>query len=240
MKQPVAALSVSKGAIDRAGETLRDWWLQPLVALTVPEEAAEILFAFRAEFQNPMKKVTVGLRQFVGRETPATEPVTVGQRLKRAPQIVEKLGRHPGMKLARMQDIGGCRAILPGGLDEVRRIAIRVERNWTIKHRKHYTLREPATSGYRALHLVIERDNRLVEIQLRTPRQHAWAEAIERTDKRLGLNMKAGDGPHALLSYFKLAGDGLAIEDEGLSPGSEFLRNFNEARVRVEPYLDRS
>jgi len=110
VKQPAPGFPVSKGAIDRAGETLRDWWLRPLVDVAVPEEAAEILFAFRAEFQNPMKKMTVGVRQFVARESPAAEPVAVGQRLNWAPQIVEKLGRHPGMKLARMQDIGGCRA----------------------------------------------------------------------------------------------------------------------------------
>ena len=185
-----------------------------------------------------MKKVTVGLRQFVDREREPHVPITVGQRLKRAPQIVEKLRRHPGMKLSRMQDIGGCRAILSSH-DEVLRVAARIERNWHIKHRKHYTLEAPAISGYRALHIVVERDGRLVEIQLRTAREHEWAEAIERTDKRLGLDLKSGRGPSDLLEYFRLAADGLAMEDAGIDPQPAFVRHFDEARDRVRGYFER-
>jgi putative GTP pyrophosphokinase len=230
---------VSKSAVDRAGAELRHWW-----DLTVEEEPpripTETLFAFRAEFPGPTKKVTVGLRQFVLRECEPNAIPTVGQRLKRAPQIVEKLSRHPKMNLSRMQDIGGCRAILLGGHDEVARVARRIDRNWTVKHRKHYTLAEPAESGYRALHIVVERDGRLIEIQLRTPGQHEWAEAIERTDKRLGINMKSGEGPSDLLEYFRLAADGLAYEDAGETAPPAFLRHFAKARERARPYLERS
>jgi len=138
---------------------MREWWDMLAVdsdgELEPPSPAAlELLVDFRAEFQAPMKKVTVGLRQFVSRE--CATPITVGQRLKRGPQIVYKLSRHPGMRLSRMQDVGGCRAILQGGADEVRRVAERIERNWTIKHSKHYTLEAPAPSGYRALHVVVD------------------------------------------------------------------------------------
>jgi putative GTP pyrophosphokinase len=231
----------SKGAVDRAGVALRAWWdgCEKEKGNPLPADPTDLLFAFRAEFQNPMKKVTVGLRQFVVRECDPDVPVTVGQRLKRAPQIVEKLSRHPRMKLSRMQDIGGCRAILQGGHDEVRRVAVRIERNWTIKHQKHYTLAEPAPSGYRALHIVVERDGRLIEIQLRTPREHDWAEAIERTDKRLGLDLKSGRGPRVLLDYFRRAADGLAMEDAGVTPGLGFMRDFGRARDAARPYFTR-
>lgn len=181
----------------------------------------------------------MGLRQFVARECDPDVPVTVGQRLKRAPQIVEKLSRHPKMKLSRMQDIGGCRAILQGGHDEVRRVAARIERNWTIKHQKHYTLAEPAPSGYRALHIVVQRDGRLIEIQLRTPREQDWAEAIERTDKRLGIDLKSGRGPRVVLDYFRLAAEGLAMEDAGVTPGLAFMRDFDRARDAALPYFTR-
>jgi putative GTP pyrophosphokinase len=233
-------LELTKSAVDRAGGELRDWWSGAGPA-DVPSAPVEALFAFRADFPNPMKKVTVGLRQFVLRECePEVEP-TVGQRLKRAPQIVEKLGRHPKMKLSRMQDIGGCRAILLGGHDEVDRVAKRIERNWTVKHRKHYTLEAPAESGYRALHIVVERDGRLIEIQLRTPRQHEWAEAVERTDKRLdNMRLKSGEGPRELLEYFRLAADGLAYEDAGETPGPAFVRDFEKARERALPFYARS
>ena len=187
-----------------------------------------------------MKKVTVGLRQFVLHECGSDVAPTVGQRLKREPQMIEKLSRHPKMRLSRMQDIGGCRAILRGGHEEVDRVAKRIERRWEVKHRKHYTLEQPAKSGYRARHIIVQRDGRLIEIQLRTPRQHEWAEAIERADKRLQFNLKAGAGPPELLEYFRLAAIGLAYEDAGERPGPVFVRDFEEARERARPYYARS
>lgn len=223
--------SPSKGQINRAGDTLREWWNAP-GGEPLPEAAAEILLAYRAGFQDPMKKVTVGLRQFVKREQDPAIPITVGQRLKRAPQIVEKLARHPKMSLARMQDIGGCRAILVDH-DHVMRVAARIERNWTIKHRKHYTLEEPAPSGYRALHLVVEREGRLIEIQLRTETEHDWAEAVERTAKRVPYNLKAGEGPAVVLQFFRLASDGLALETAGRGPSDDFVKQFEEVRARA-------
>ena len=45
----------------------------------------------------------------------------VAQRLKRAPSIIAKLQRFDGMQLARMQDIGGLRAII-GSVDKVRHL----------------------------------------------------------------------------------------------------------------------
>lgn len=230
---------LSKSAVDRAGQALRDWWLAD-DETPPPAETVDILFAFRAAVQDPLKKVTVGLRQFVVREAGPDEQIAVGQRLKRAPQTVLKLTRHPGMRLSRMQDIGGCRAILAGGHDEVRRVAARIEHNWIIKHRRHYTLDDPAPSGYRALHIVVERDGRLVEIQLRTPGEHEWAEAVERTDKRLGFDLKGGHGPRRLLDYFRLASDGLAMSDAGIQPQPDFLRDFEQARAAARPFFRRS
>ncbi len=90
------------------------------------------------------------------------------------------------MKLARMQDVGGCRAILGGGPAEVEGVLRRIHKNkWEIAHFKDYVA-EPAESGYRAKHVVVRRDDHLIEIQLRTPRQHQWAEAVERTALRTG------------------------------------------------------
>ena len=231
---------ISKSAINRAGDALRDWWLGPLdePGNPFPLEPANALFLFRAEFQTPMKKVTVGVRQFVDRERDPATRITVSQRLKRAPQIIVKLTRHPNMKLSRMQDIGGCRAILQDD-DEVMRVAARIERNWIVKHRKHYTLTEPADSGYRALHIVVERAGRLIEIQLRTPSQHEWAEAVERTDKRLRLDLKSGHGPPQLLRYFRLAADGLAMEDAGVVPPEEFMQEFGHVQEAAKPYFER-
>jgi hypothetical protein len=61
-------LGVSKGAIDRAGDQLRSWSVSIETEDTrfgFPAEAADVLFRFRAQFPDPLKKVTVGVRQFV-------------------------------------------------------------------------------------------------------------------------------------------------------------------------------
>lgn len=231
-------LGVSKGEVDRAGIALRAWWEGPEEA-PVPSRPGDLLYIFRAQFENPMKKVTVGVRQFVVRESAPSATVSVGQRLKRAPQIVEKLARHPTMKLSRMQDIGGCRAILADH-DEVARVVRRIGRNWQVKHSKHYTLDSPAPSGYRARHVTVERDSRLIEIQLRTQPQHDWAEAIERTDKRLAVSLKSGEGPSVLLEYFRLAADGIAWQEAGLETDPAFMREFERVRELARPYFTRS
>jgi ppGpp synthetase/RelA/SpoT-type nucleotidyltranferase len=94
------------------------------------------------------------------------------------PTILEKLVRQPTMDITRMQDIGGCQAVLPS-LEVVDAVADRIGRHWQI-YRVHDYVAEPKESGYRARHVVVERDERLVEIQLRTPEQQEWAEAVER------------------------------------------------------------
>ncbi len=222
---------------------LRDWWHSDTVDFDVAQrEAAFLLFGYRATFQLPLNKVTIGVRSMVKRESPTLQAagakLPVGQRLKRTPQIVYKLERHPKMALARMQDIGGCRAILPGGEPEVRRVLRRIRKNWTVKHVKDY-IAEPAESGYRGIHAVVLRDDRLIEIQLRTPRQHEWAEAIERTGFRTGHRLKDGGGPTDLLEYFTIAAHGIALEERNEVPDPAFMGRFEEARERVRPYFER-
>jgi hypothetical protein len=54
----------------------------------------------------------------------------VAQRLKRRATIIHKLGRHPNMQLTTMQDVGGCRAVLPDR-ESVRRYL----KWWGVRHR---------------------------------------------------------------------------------------------------------
>jgi putative GTP pyrophosphokinase len=230
---------VSASSVDRAGSYLRQWWLAPSESALDESRlraAAGILFGFREGFQPSLKKVTVGVRQFVQRETAGG--IVVGQRLKRAPQMVSKLTRHPTMRLSTMQDIGGCRAILAGGQPEVDAVARRIRRRWNIHHEKDYGA-EPAPSGYRGRHLIVARDEHLIEIQLRTSRQHDWAEAVERTALRTGYELKDGKGPAALLRYFRMAGQGMALEEAGDSPDSRFRQEFTELQLEVRDFFRR-
>ena len=79
----------------------------------------------------------------------------VAQRLTRAPSIILKLQRFDGMQLARMQDIGGLRAVV-GSVAKVRRLEV-AYRNAHFKHvltsSKNY-IDEPKDDGYRSIHLI--------------------------------------------------------------------------------------
>jgi len=88
------------------------------------EHAITVVSEFRAAHQYPLTKVAVGLRSMVNSEG---AEVVVAQRLKRLPRILRKLHRMQGTNLARLEDIGGCRAVLQDG-EELRRVLRRMRR----------------------------------------------------------------------------------------------------------------
>jgi putative GTP pyrophosphokinase len=237
---------LSNTRVDRVGRRLRAWFERESPELVDTDDelrqALWDLFAWRDTFRSPLSKVVMGLRSFVRSERPELRaPATrlpVGQRLKREPQIIRKLSRYPTMRLSRMQDVGGCRAIMPGGASEVAAVLARIQRRWDVLDVQDYVER-PQETGYRAIHVVVRRDERLIEIQLRTPLQHEWAGAVERTGLRLRMPLKEGGGDPALLRYFALAADGMALEESGELPGAGFTAEFAEARDRVRHFFRR-
>ncbi len=233
---PGLALQYSKSEVNRAGDLLRRR-LGPDLTFRVSTEdeigelvqAGEVAYHFRACHAYPLQKVTVGLRSAVVTET-GRSPV-VAQRFKRFPSMLNKLLRYPDMSLARMQDIGGCRAILRDG-DELRRVLRRIRKNWRPPdNRVKDYISNPAPSGYRGIHLIVERDERLIEVQLRTPIQHEWAIAVERMGSRHGHDLKSGSGPPELLMFFQLASEGMAIEERGELPDEAFMDRYWQARL---------
>lgn len=229
--RPVAFVP-SRRVIDNAGIILRDWWLTAEIDLAdEAAEAAVLVWEYRRTFRTPLQKVTVGVRQFVERES---STVIVGQRLKRVPTILDKLSRLPTMKVTRMEDIGGCRAILPGGRTEIEGVLRRMEKNrWTIRRFRDY-ISKPKETGYRAIHVVVERDERPIEIQLRTTRQHAWAASVERVGAMLGDALKDGVGPDDLVELFRLLAYSLALQDEGIDADEEHKTRLVDLFLQVQ------
>lgn len=228
--------SPSNSQVNRAADLMREWRSARAEGRARPPledvlSAIETIGDFRGQFAGPLTKVVMGLRSFVNTE--GVDPSgRVAQRLKRMPTIIDKLEREPGMNLARMHDIGGCRAILP---DEaaiyrvVRRIKSQPRERWGIVREYDY-IKQPKASGYRGLHLVVRRDGRLIEIQLRTPTQHRWALNVEAIDLSRRLGLKDGKGPEALQRLLEMSAYAMEATSKGETMSDEFDREFERLR----------
>lgn len=124
---------VSKSRVNRAGEILRKH-AEGELELDSEElaEQRDIVREFRVLHGRPMQAVAENLRYYVREQS---DLMIIGKRLKRVPTIIDKLTRHPDMNLARMHDIGGCRAVLVSET-EVRSVAARLEKigTWRMIH----------------------------------------------------------------------------------------------------------
>lgn len=202
----------SKSAVRRAGSTIRAFQRGEA---DLPEmfEALTTLEQHRARHGVPLVKVNNGLRRFC-RSLDIEGEVT--QRLKKVPTIFSQLTREPGLDLSRMQDIGGCRVVVQD-VQELRRLEARIRDTWShrVKRTSDYVA-HPRTSGYRALHVVVEWDGCLVEIQLRTTTMHAWAQLVEQLSGMTQTNHKQ-DGSTVLQQYLALVSR-VDAHREGLGP----------------------
>jgi putative GTP pyrophosphokinase len=232
-------LPASRTQIDRAGERMRAWWsdlsLPASLLDTDPElrDAAILMTQFRLSFQDPLGRVRMGLQSFVSTEG---APIVVAQRLKRAPTIAGKLVRMPTVRLTQMQDIGGCRAILPSQ-DHVDRVVRRIRRQgWEIRGIADYAS-GPKSTGYRAVHVIVDRRGRLVEIQLRTPLQQRWAAEVDRAAGQVGVALKDGAGPPEIAEPFAELAEEMARTGVDAPSGARLDEAFGEIRQKVRTYL---
>jgi hypothetical protein len=236
----------SKGQVDRAGKLLLD------ARNTTREEgfertiekfgAAKIVKAsdavawWRTLHGGPLSSVTANLRYHVGKEGGKLGgQIEVAQRLKRHDTMVDKLSREPAMKLTQMQDIGGVRAVLPS-LHHVYALARRLRKSWTVIKVRDY-IAEPKTSGYRALHLIVRRSGYPVEVQLRTVRQHAWANLVEEDGRDMGVGLKFGSGEAEIHAYYAAVSEALALIDRGECPPDELQSAIIERYAIIKDIL---
>jgi hypothetical protein len=205
---PQTTATISKSQADKAGAAARAY----LVGTTTSLDPSWVtgIDAWRQTHAYPLALVTPGVRNWVGQE--CAGPLIVAQRLKRFDRILSKLHRFPSMRLAQMEDVAGCRAVLINPA-EVTAVAQRIKRKWDVREVSDYREDGKPGTGYRGLHVIVERRGRLVEIQLRTAEQHYWAEVVERTSSSTGFALKDGEGPAELLEYLRLASD-LTWQDE--------------------------
>jgi len=132
-----------------------------------------------AELSNVRSQINAVLK---GLEIELKKDVIVSQRLKRIQTIISKLHHYPRMQLSTMQDIAGIRVVFRNS-EDLSRFLARIQRGQAGFTVARDYVKEPATSGYRSIHLVKTMNSKVkVELQIRTQIQHAWATTVEISD----------------------------------------------------------
>jgi ppGpp synthetase/RelA/SpoT-type nucleotidyltranferase len=216
----------SKGQIDRAGNQL----IAPPENRNDFESSLAIINNWRSCHSYPLQVIKMTL---LNRAKRVSSSALIAQRLKRLPSIALKLRQNQYMKLSQMQDIGGCRAIMPNVRDAKKLMAIykvssskNPRHGRPIQHEMYDYVAQPKPDGYRSFHLVFkyqskykdkkEFEGQRIEIQIRSRLQHIWATAVETvqtfTGQALKSKIKAGD-PN-WLRFFALMGSVIALTEK--------------------------
>ena len=210
----------SKSKVDSAGNTLinEDSTTEQKVG------AIKILDSWRAGHSYPMH---IFQTRLYNRAKLLDKDSIVAQRLKRVPSILFKLmrkynGREASMKLSQMQDIGGCRAILPTA-ELAKELCEKSFLKSNVKHKlinKKDYITYPKKDGYRSVHLIyaFKSDKKgktvfnglLTEIQIRSKLQHIWATAVETVDFFTRQSIKCSEGDKDWKEFFRLASSAFA------------------------------
>lgn len=215
MKKPWRTCEFTRKEIERAGGILREppnWEaIDDFIA------AYQVMDAWRASHAFPLNTIQMTLRR---RASAIDNHSEIVQRLKRAPSVVAKLQRYPDMQLSRMQDLGGCRAIVDSveSVYAIRDAYGRSRDRHSLTNEKDY-IKEPQASGYRGIHLIYKYSSdrvksfngHRIEIQLRTRVQHAWATAVEIAGIFVSKPLKSSIGPTEWLEFFKYVSSAFSL-----------------------------
>lgn len=213
-----ASPSFSRNRVNRAGEAIGRGHPSP--------EDIEVMENWRGSHAYVLNTFQANLRNRSRNST-----ATVGTRLKRRITIENKLIRFPGMQLARMHDIAGCRIIfnsveeLLSFREEFHSARFDHKRRGSADDARWNYLLYPKPDGYRGIHEVYEYNVQsktgktwnglLAEIQFRTSAQHAWSTAVEVAGLLTENKPKFGQGNPQLIEQFKAASELIARHFEG-------------------------
>ena len=221
----------TRNQISKSGDALINASLPPIAHA----EALLLINHWRACHVYPMNTFQATLRK---RLKKVCDSPLVAQRLKRVPSIVKKLEKNQGMQLARMQDIGGIRAVV-NNINQVRKLQ-ETYTNGSLTHDligvDDY-IANPKASGYRSVHVIFKYKNLtetaynglFIELQLRTNLQHAWATAVETIGSFLNQALKSSEGSDEWLDFFKLVGAAFAIMED--SPVASEFKGCSPAKI---------
>ncbi len=113
-------------------------------------------------------------------------------RVAKTTQSISAKLRRESLRLSQMQDIAGCRIIVPDIAAQNQLVAA-LKSNFPLH--TLFDRREKSSHGYRAVHLVVQVLGLPVEIQVRTTLQQSWAELCEKAADKIDSEIKYGGGP---------------------------------------------
>ncbi|PZC42402.1 MAG: ppGpp synthetase catalytic domain-containing protein (RelA/SpoT-type nucleotidyltransferase) [Chloroflexi bacterium] len=207
----------SKSQLDRLGSRLRK------TDRASPEDTA-LYFDYRDEFTESLEEVKQRLAQFFPGSLPS------GRR-KTLDSVVAKMQRQR-TRLSTMQDIVGCRIVVPG-LAEQDDAVSQIGADFDVLRTDD--LRDTPHTGYRAVHAIVSASNkRQVEIQVRKDLQDLHAQMVEKMADRILLGIKYGHGPAKAIQLAVRLGDLAARLDSGKSEIALLERRLEEASQSLE------
>lgn len=166
---------MTKTQIDRLGDRLRKG--------NISDDDLRLLDQYRRSFSQAYEIVIGAVRNEL-----ALEPT--GRPAKSTTSISDKL-RRESIRLTQIQDIAGCRLIVPdiAKQESVVQSLKSIFEDITIVDR-----RKQPSHGYRAVHVIINYLGKTIEIQARTSLQHLWAELSEKLSDVVNPAIKYGGG----------------------------------------------
>lgn len=231
-------LGISKTRIDKAGRLLSDSSAELTEEFLDLEEVFDL---YRKSFLGPLTGLTSQIQSWLAANR---NQYYIAQRLKRRPQILRKL-RRLSVRLTQLQDIGGCRVIV----DDNRRVDLlreflkeQIDKTpaLNLARETDYRFRGRDDTGYRALHLLIECEGKMVELQVRSKIQHYWAESIERTSVVYGHHLKEKEGAPVVIDYFKKLSDMFYEIEAGRQPATEDKMRLDDLRDEAAEEIETS
>jgi ppGpp synthetase/RelA/SpoT-type nucleotidyltranferase len=127
-----------------------------------------------------------------------------------------------------MQDIAGCRVVVNDLLTQdivVENLKGLFEKVTVVDRR------ERPSHGYRAVHVIVERRGKLIEIQVRTSLQHAWAQVSEKLSDITGPSIKYGIGDEEVLLILARMSDRIMQHEEKEGELNKIIKTEGPANV---------
>ena len=212
---------ISKSQIDSLGKRLKKG--------KSSDEDLQLLEQYRQSFATAYEIVCNSIREKLSLETTGRQKTTQS--------IVDKL-RRESIRLTQIQDIAGCRVIA---------IDIANQNEVVASLRNHFEnviivdRCENPSHGYRAVHVIVEFEGKLIEIQVRTTLQQLWAELSEKLADMFGQEVKYGGGSNDTKSLLEMSSEEIirieAAEKAWENVGNNILLQRPELKVLLSSIL---